>query len=67
MRRITLLHTCIVFFFSTTNAGVPKAYANDFIDPNDILAKTYGDHTYRARETIVEWANALAAKGPWSK
>jgi len=68
MRRTTLLHACTyIFFVSTVNAASPRAYANDFIDPNDILTKTLGDHTYRARESIVEWANSLAAKGPWSE
>ena len=68
MRRFTILHVCTyMFYFSTINALSPRAYANDFIDPNDILSKTLGDHTSRARETIVEWARVLAAQGPWSK
>ena len=68
MRRFTLLHACTyMFFFSTINAASPRPYANDFIDPNDILTKTLGDHTARARESVVEWAKTLAAKGPWSE
>ena len=70
MRRFTLLHACAyMFLFSTINAASnsPRAYANDFIDPDDILTKTLGDHTARARESIIDWAKALAAKGPWSE
>ena len=70
MRRFSLLHACTyMFFFSTINAASnsPRAYANDFINPDDILTKTLGDHTARARETIVEWAKSLSAKGPWSE
>jgi hypothetical protein len=68
MRRFTLLHACTyMFFLSTINAASPIAYANDFINPDDILTKTFGDHTARARESVVEWAKALADKGPWSE
>jgi hypothetical protein len=56
-----------MFFLSTINAASPIAYANDFINPDDILTKTFGDHTARARESVVEWAKALADKGPWSE
>lgn len=68
MHRITIFHACTyMFFFSTINATSPRAYANDFIDPNDILTKALGDHTSRAQESIVEWAKTLAAEGPWSE
>ena len=70
MRRFTFLHACTyMLFFSTINAASnsPRAYANDFINPNDILTRTLGDHTARARESVVEWARVLAAKGPWSE
>ena len=68
MRRFTLLHACTyMFFFSTINAISPIAYANDFIDPDDILTKNFGDHTARAQESVVEWARVLSAKGPWSE
>ena len=72
MRHLSLLHACAcMFFFSTINAISPIAYANDFINPDDILTKTLqvgaSDHTAQARESIVEWAKDLAAKGPWSE
>ena len=66
--RLTLLHACTyTFFLSTINAASPIAYANDFINPDDILTKTLGDHTALAQQSVVEWAKALAAKGPWSE
>ena len=58
-----------MFFFSTVDAAAPVyvAYANDFISPDDILTKSFGDHTASARESIIEWAKSLAAEGPWSE
>ena len=68
MPRFTLLHVCTsMFFFSTINAASPIAYANDFIDPDDILTMTLGDYTAPAQKSVVEWAKTLAAEGPWSK
>ena len=42
------------------------SYANDFIDPKLILDKEFSNITVEAQETIVEWADVLAAMGPWS-
>jgi hypothetical protein len=42
-------------------------YANDFVDPATILDFKYNDTTIEAQQTIVQWANTLASKGPWSK
>uniref|UniRef100_A0A8H7XTG2 Alginate lyase domain-containing protein n=1 Tax=Psilocybe cubensis TaxID=181762 RepID=A0A8H7XTG2_PSICU len=63
--RLTILHL-ITFFSFFTSSFAQTAYANDFVDPDYILAKTYGNHTYLARTTAVSWAKTLAAKGPWS-
>ena len=41
------------------------SYANDFIDPNTILSKDFSNVTAEAQETIMLWADQLAAKGPW--
>jgi hypothetical protein len=41
-------------------------YANDFIDPAPILAKTYNNTTL-AQKTILSWADQLAQSGPWGK
>ena len=71
MHRTLLYASTFFFFLSTINAASqpPAIYANDFVDPNVILNTpfTFGDNTYRAQETIVEWANSLAAGGPWSE
>ncbi|KAI1792432.1 chondroitin AC/alginate lyase [Ganoderma leucocontextum] len=42
------------------------SYANEFVDPNLILAKKFPNITIEAQETIFEWAEELAATGPWS-
>lgn len=40
-------------------------YANDFLNPTDILTKNY-TNTYSAQKTIIQWAAASAVGGPWS-
>ena len=68
MRHFALLHACTyMFFFSIINTASSLAYANDFIDPDDILTKTLGDHTAPAQESVVEWVKTLAPEGPWSE
>lgn len=42
-----------------------KDYDNDFVDPSYILAKNFDPSTAWAQETIVQWADYLAAQGPW--
>lgn len=44
-----------------------ESYANDFVDPDYILAKAWNSSTDASQTTIVEWASELAAMGPWSK
>ncbi|KAF7972126.1 hypothetical protein HWV62_18848 [Athelia sp. TMB] len=41
-------------------------YANDFPDPAYVLAKGFNSTTAAAQQTIVGWADSLAAQGPWS-
>ena len=43
-----------------------SAYANDFVNPNTILAKNFNISTAASQQTIVAWADFLAAQGPWS-
>ncbi|KDR80834.1 hypothetical protein GALMADRAFT_135935 [Galerina marginata CBS 339.88] len=63
--RSTLLR--FVTFVSILSTAVAQtAYANDFVDPDYILAKNFGAHTGRAQETVIAWARQLAVKGPWS-
>ncbi|KAL0945911.1 hypothetical protein HGRIS_012194 [Hohenbuehelia grisea] len=42
------------------------SYANDFVDPDYILAGNYGPNSQAAQRTIVSWARELALKGPWT-
>ena len=42
------------------------AYANDFVNPNAILAKDFNTSTAASQQTIVAWADFLASQGPWS-
>ncbi len=41
------------------------SYANDFVDPKYVLAKDFTNFTIEAQDTIVAWAEELAAQGPW--
>ncbi len=41
------------------------SYANEFVDPDLILAKAFPNTTVEAQKTILEWAEELAAEGPW--
>ncbi|KAH8982367.1 chondroitin AC/alginate lyase [Lactarius hatsudake] len=41
-------------------------YDNDFIEPSYILGKNWNTTTVVAQEAIVQWADSLAAQGPWS-
>ena len=40
-------------------------YDNDFLDPSYILAKNFSPSTAAAQQSVVEWADFLAAQGPW--
>ena len=68
--RPTLFHlVTVVSFFSTafSQTLVMTAYANDFVDPDYILSKNFGDNTWRSRDSIQTWAKTLASRGPWSE
>jgi hypothetical protein len=43
------------------------SYANDFVDPDYIVSKAFSNYTVEAQSTVVQWADELAAQGPWSK
>jgi|ERR1700722_253436 len=48
--------------------GVPYVdYDNDFINPTTFLAKNFNSSTEGAQQSIVAWADYLAAQGPWCK
>ena len=69
----TLAHTTLVslFLFNILLAGpgvhAMTSYANDFVDPDYILARGFPDSTHNAQVSIADWAAELAAEGPWSK
>jgi len=42
------------------------SYANEFVDPDYILAKQFNSTTRGAQDTIAAWATDLANQGPWS-
>ena len=52
----------------STLAQIPPiyVYANDFVDPDVILAGNFGDYTQQAQQTIISWAETFALDGPWS-
>ena len=62
--RFTLLQFITVFSFVSTAFG-QTVYANDFVDPDYILAGNFDTHTGRAQQTIISWAQKLAVGGPW--
>ncbi|KAI0696536.1 chondroitin AC/alginate lyase [Cytidiella melzeri] len=41
-------------------------YANDFLNPDYVLAKNYSQTTIPAQNTIRQWAESSSAGGPWS-
>jgi hypothetical protein len=42
-----------------------KDYDNDFVDPAYILAKKFNPQTAASQQSVVSWADFLAAQGPW--
>lgn len=41
-------------------------YDNDFLsDPSYILSNNFNVSTAASRQSIIEWADFLAAQGPW--
>jgi hypothetical protein len=40
-------------------------YDNDFLDPTYILSGDFDTSTTGAQQSIIEWADMLAAQGPW--
>jgi hypothetical protein len=41
------------------------SYYNDFIEPSYILGKNWSRTTVVAQQSIIQWADWLAAQGPW--
>ncbi|KAI0826105.1 alginate lyase-domain-containing protein [Irpex lacteus] len=51
---------------SSTHTYAYVNYANDFVDPDYILAGNFSETTLPAQNTIRQWAEDSAAGGPWS-
>jgi hypothetical protein len=63
----TLLSAFTIIVQVVLAQGVPYVdYDNDFINPTTFLAKNFNSSTEGAQQSIVAWANYLAAQGPWS-
>jgi hypothetical protein len=43
------------------------SYDNDFVSPDLILGQQFDSRFAGAQETVVQWAEELAAQGPWCK
>jgi hypothetical protein len=43
------------------------SYYNDFIEPSYILGKNWSSTTVVAQQSVIQWADWLAAQGPWCK
>jgi len=41
------------------------SYYNDFIEPSYILGKNWSRTTVVAQQSVIQWADWLAAQGPW--
>lgn len=68
--RPTFVQCTTVFSVLSTAAAAQiafTAYANDFVNPDYILAGNFGNNTQAAQATITAWASSLAVGGPWSK
>ncbi|KAH7915931.1 chondroitin AC/alginate lyase [Hygrophoropsis aurantiaca] len=42
------------------------SYANEFVNPNYMLARKYPGNTGGAQFSILKWADQLAVQGPWT-
>jgi hypothetical protein len=51
---------------SLADLNVPfSTYDNDFVEPSYVLGKNWNKTTIVAQESIIQWADWLAAQGPW--
>jgi len=55
-----------LFSALSLQAAGQTAYANDFVDPDYIVAGDYLPNTGGAQATIKSWAANLSRRGPWS-
>jgi len=62
---VTTLVLSVLAVAPSINAISYKDYDNDFLDPSYIISKNYSSTTAAAQQSIVGWADYLAAQGPW--
>ena len=67
---VALLRAIVLSFLAAYSLAVDlnigfTSYDNDFIEPSYILGKNWNPTTVVAQESIVQWADWLAAQGPW--
>ncbi len=63
--RFSVLSAAVLLFVQIAPVRSVTSYANDFIDPKLILGVDLPGVTVDAQETIISWADELAAEGPW--
>lgn len=67
MKLTTLFLAAVSFVPAVFGQLGYKDYDNDFLDPAYVLGKDFNSSTAAAQQTIVQWADFLAAQGPWGK
>jgi len=60
-----MLTTFLVSLFFISKVSALVSYANEFVDPDYILAGNFSNKTWKAQVTIGNWAEDIATKGPW--
>jgi hypothetical protein len=66
MLGLTTLVLSVLAVVPSINAVISyKDYDNDFLNPSYVLAKNFSSSTAAAQQTVVQWADYLAAQGPW--
>lgn len=65
--RSTLFSVSLSLLLGSNAVSALTSYANDFVDPDFILAGNFGNNTLAAQATIKSWASELAGQGPWSQ
>ncbi|KZP15851.1 chondroitin AC/alginate lyase [Athelia psychrophila] len=66
MKLSTLFLAAVAFVPSVFGQLGYKDYDNDFLDPAYVLGKNFNSSTAAAQQSIVQWADFLAAQGPWA-
>lgn len=54
-----------ILFLCSTGVQAASSYANDFVDPDRIVAGNFASTSTGAQGTTEAWANELSAYGPW--